>query len=352
MISDSLKMKITAAVLSAIFSGSYISCAVIEAVSAMKKELINNEDISITASENKNDQVNDSDNKAVELTVTEISTNEKKAEVSSTVNQKKDEVSESTKKETAADETITAASQTETAKNSEETKNASEPNGQTTTVKDKDPVVTEAPKQSEASQPKQQQSKPAPRGAVPESSMRGDDYFNTCAFIGDSHINGLAYIVPEGRILAKNGLNISRLAESIPVGNVAALSPEHIYIMMGTNGVSWMNHSTMISDYTNYIRDLHNAVPSADIYVMSIPPVTSAKSSKPVSENGIPNSSIVAYNELVAKMCEENGWYFLDIHSAVADSSGCLTNDSTDGVHMPVGVYKNVVKGYLLSHVV
>ena len=346
MISDSLKMKITAAVLSAIFSGSYISCAVIEAVNNMKKEMNDNENISATASDSRNISKNDPDNKLIELITTEI-TSEAKAEVTSAEKKKNNDESESTKKAVSTDETILTTVKSTTVQTSEDTKKVSETSTQASSVKETS--ASEAPVQSsEPVESKQQQNKPAPGGAVPESSRRDESYFKTCAFVGDSHVEGLKYIVPADRVLAKNGLNLSRIADTIPAGNVSALSPEHIYIMMGTNGVSWMNHSSMISDYTAYIKSLQSAVPSADIYVMSIPPVTSSKS---VAENGIPNSSIVEYNGLVNRMCEENGWHFLDIHSAVADSSGCLTNDSTDGVHMPVGVYKNVIKDYLLSHV-
>ena len=77
MISDSLKMKITAAVLSAIFSGSYISCAVIEAVNNMKKEMNDNENISATASDSRNISKNDPDNKLIELITTEITSEAK-----------------------------------------------------------------------------------------------------------------------------------------------------------------------------------------------------------------------------------------------------------------------------------
>ncbi len=350
MISDSLKMKITAAVLSAIFSGSYISCAVIEAVTSCKKEMIENESASLTIlePEAKNGSGNGSSDRSIDIAETGIA-NDIIENTASTVTKKQTESSESTKKAVTTEGTTVVSSTSETVQTSENTqKTASEPKQ---TTAQKETSVSEKLTEPEQSSPVSQKSTPAPGGSVPESAARGDDYFQTCAFIGDSHVEGLKYIVPADRVLAKNGLNLSRIAETIPVENAAALKPEHIYIMMGTNGVSWMSHSSMISDYTNYINSLQNAVPGADIYVMSIPPVTAAKSSKSVSENGIPNSMINEYNELVSQMCKDNGWHFLDIHSAVADSSGCLTNDSTDGVHMPVGVYKNVIKNYLLTHV-
>lgn len=353
MISESLRMKITAAVLSAIFSGSYISCAVIEAVSASKKEMLENESISISVpeTENKKNSGTDLDRSIIEMTVT-VPKNESVVTTKSSKKNKTEQTDPKTTQPSAVqakendDTSSKKINEAETDKSSETSKKASEVKENVSSANVSEP--TPVPKQSEPTQSSKQNTPSSGGPAVPESSMRSEDYFNSCVFIGDSHVEGIkSYMLSEpakSKVLCQSGMNITRIAETIPPSKVAEQSPEHIYIMMGTNGIGWLSNTKTIPCYTDYLHSLEAAVPGADIYVMSIPPVSAEKSKT------MPNSEIVAYNDLVYKMCEENGWHFLDVHSVLTDSSGCLEN-SADGIHIQPSVFRTTIKNYLLTHI-
>lgn len=188
------------------------------------------------------------------------------------------------------------------------------------------------------------------QGAVPQSAAVGSEYFNDCAFLGDSHIKGMSGygIVSNSRVFAENGLSLAHINEKISIDSIKAINPKHIYIMMGTNGVTWMKFSDMIDYYKNFVSTLKQSIPDADIYILSIPPVSSDRESR--NDNGkMLNSDIDGYNAELLKMALDNGWHYLDVNSAIKDENGCLSG-STDGVHMPISTY-NTFKDYILTHI-
>ncbi len=193
----------------------------------------------------------------------------------------------------------------------------------------------------------------SPGGSVQGSSQVSDSYFDKCVFIGDSHIKGLSGygIISDSRVFAQNGLSLPHLSEKVKASDVQAMNPEHIYIMMGTNGVMWSDWNDMIQKYKSFTDSLVQAMPQADIYILSIPPVTADRESKAdVASGKYLNSDIDGYNNKLLDMAKSNGWYYLDVNSALKDGNGYL-GSSTDGVHMSKELY-TTFKNYILTHVV
>jgi len=215
--------------------------------------------------------------------------------------------------------------------------------------------VTEPVTLSPVVPPPEPPAPPAPQsgnqqGAVPQSAAVGSEYFNDCAFLGDSHIKGMSGygIVSNSRVFAENGLSLAHINEKISIDSIKAINPKHIYIMMGTNGVTWMKFSDMIYYYKNFVSTLKQSIPDADIYILSIPPVSSDRESR--NDNGkMLNSDIDGYNAELLKMALDNGWYYLDVNSALKDGNGYLSG-STDGIHMPRDLY-NTFTNYILTHI-
>ncbi len=188
---------------------------------------------------------------------------------------------------------------------------------------------------------------------VPESGqVKGSDYYDTCAFVGDSHTNGLgAYgFVDKSRIFAKDGLSISNIRQSISPSSIAAVSPENVYIMMGTNGIAWLKPSDMIASYEEYAADIASQIPGVNIYILSIPPVSYERSTTTDAKKNISMDKIREYNSGLQDMAARNEWYFVDTFSEICGSSGYLEG-STDGIHMPVDLYRKFTD-YILSHTV
>ena len=339
-------MKLTAAVLSAVFAGSYISC------------VVRNELDTYIAQESEN--TGDSENETVEHNVTEnqvttviTSATPECTTVPVTTTRIGSTTTSANIRTTTVVSTTTPVTTTTTSSTTSITTTTTTTTSTTTTIATT--VTTTALPETEAPQTA---APPVSSGydyssPVPESKVYGDDYFDKCVFIGDSHIQGMSgyKIVDDSRVFAKNGLSLSHINENIDVSSVAAVAPEKVYIMMGTNGVMWTNKDSMIDMYEEFLDSLTKSLPSADIYIMGIPPVTAERETRAdVASGKYLNSDINTYNDMLLDMASRNNWYYLDVCPGIKDGNGHLAS-STDGVHMSKNLY-STFKDYILSHVV
>lgn len=198
---------------------------------------------------------------------------------------------------------------------------------------------------------------------VAQSDRKDDSYLSDCVFVGDSISTGFSGygFVSEKNVFAKTSMRID-LINNTPLdtfyGNVLVIdalksaNPKNIYVMLGSNGMGWIDDSKMISDYSQFIDEVQSALPSASIYIMSIPPVTAERELKPTVEEGkILNSDINDYNAQLLDLANQKNVHYIDVNSALADSNGKLPSDvSTDGMHFDKNTYVKVVE-YILTHV-
>lgn len=196
---------------------------------------------------------------------------------------------------------------------------------------------------------------------VPESAAADESYFDDAIFIGDSLTDGLAAyeLLPREQVLADTGINPQTIltrecigeegAEQTVVEAAAALDPAKIYIMLGSNGVAFLNFDDIIGWYGELIDALQENHPDAEIYVQSILPVTADKH---LEQELLTNKRITELNGMIAEMAAEKGCFYLNVSEAVADENGCLPDDlSADGMHFGVSTYR-VWLDYLLTHTV
>jgi hypothetical protein len=94
-----------------------------------------------------------------------------------------------------------------------------------------------------------------------------------------------------------------------------------------------------ITTYTQQVKSLQEAYPSADIIINSIPPVAefcSYDNAKPFQ--------IEIYNNAIIEMCNTNGWKYLDSYSVLVDESTGYAKygyTAEDGLHLSqTGVQK------------
>ena len=197
---------------------------------------------------------------------------------------------------------------------------------------------------------------------VPENTPKDFSYFNDCAFIGDSLTVGLSSygILPEKNVLANVGMNIDRINDSkvkTQTGEISIFdalkqnNPKNVYIMLGSNGIAWLSNEHMISKYSDFVDRIKKVLPDSRIYILSIPPVSSAKETS--TEGPIQNSAIDSYNSELLKFANEKNYHFVDINTALKGNDGKLPLDkaSKDGMHFKKETY-DIMLNYILNHTV
>ncbi|MGN1480445.1 GDSL-type esterase/lipase family protein [Porcipelethomonas sp.] len=196
---------------------------------------------------------------------------------------------------------------------------------------------------------------------VPASDPLTETYFGKCAFVGDSITVGLSdyQLVPIKNVYAEVGMNIEKInSDTIQTayGEITVLDaltqakPENIYIMLGSNGISWLSLNDMISYYSDFVDGVQKALPDSKIYILSIPPVTAGRET--AEDEPILNSDIDKYNSELLKMADSKKLYYVDINTALKGNDGKLPeeNAADDGMHFEKSTYK-IMLNYILSHV-
>ena len=187
---------------------------------------------------------------------------------------------------------------------------------------------------------------------LPETEDAGQEYLGETLFLGDS--NTVRYMVygPEGSdepfttidnnigVVSMGVQQISSLKCENFVGRSSAVTmpeavkimqPRRVIIGFGTNNLT-MDVDTFIEEYKEGLAAIHEAYPYADIIVNAIPPLDKQRSNTALSMK-----QVDALNSAIVKMCEEEGYKFLDSSQALEDpETGWAKTDYTlsDGVHL------------------
>ncbi len=196
---------------------------------------------------------------------------------------------------------------------------------------------------------------------VPESTKASEDYLKNVVFVGDSLTYGLATynIVPSSNVLASVSMTLAKIetatvntqyGELTIVDALTQMQPETVYIMLGSNGVAYLNTNELYQYFSVFMNSVRDACPETDIYVISVPPVTAEK------ENAvnvpIKNSDIDDFNKRILDYCDRNDIYYLDLNSSLKNESGVLPEEDAenDGMHLKHSTYTKFTD-YILTHV-
>lgn len=228
--------------------------------------------------------------------------------------------SSETSKETTVSESVTSVSETETA------------------------VVTDC------SVPK---ADPVQAMNVPSSSY-DKDFFADDLFIGDSISTGYSLygFFPEKNVFAKVGLNpstvltktVSTCFGDIGVADMVAYTmPKRAYIMLGSNGIQWLNPDNMVKSTEKLVNLIHETSADTEVVIISVPPVTPEYAST-VSEVNVVDI-INRYNAALSKFCEENGLLYVNGFSVLKNSEGYFdyAYAEADGMHFKASAYKTLL---------
>jgi len=214
--------------------------------------------------------------------------------------------------------------------------------------------VTEESSSSADSEAVRVKTNPVPKGTVMTSS-----YLTECAFLGDSVIYqmGKNGDLDKKNVYSADTLTLDTYKDTyVPVGSSqvhflsainGAESP--IYLMFGTDSLTEKTPEEAADAFSSLLNAIKNAAPDADIFVLSVPPVTEAAET---AEPALLNSSIDAYNSMLLSLANSANVYFVDSNTALKNNENKLdtANALEDGIHLNEGGAKKLLD-YVLCHV-
>ena len=191
-----------------------------------------------------------------------------------------------------------------------------------------------------------------------------DDYFADAVFIGDSRTVGMfeyGGLEEISTFYASTGLTVYKIFDSEIVsvpGERKKISVEEaleqnsfakIYLMIGINEMGTGTVESFLEKYQEVVNHLRELQPDAVIYLQAIMKVTAERSAQ---GDYITNEGIVARNEGIAGIADNEKIFFLDVNPLVCDETGGMVPDYTfDGVHLKAK-YIQIWKDFLKTHAI
>ena len=191
-----------------------------------------------------------------------------------------------------------------------------------------------------------------------------DSYFADAVFIGDSRTVGMyeyGGLEEISTFYATKGLTVYKLfdAEIVPVeGQKKKMTVEEalqqnsfskIYLMVGINEMGTGTVDTFVEKYKEVVDHLLELQPDAILYIQGLIKVTTARSQK---GDYINNEGIVARNEALEKLADNQRTFYLDVNPLICDETGGMEASYTfDGVHLKAQ-YIEIWKDFLKCHAI
>lgn len=228
---------------------------------------------------------------------------------------------------------------------------------------------TETEKQTEAPRETERQTEVSAKTGPQSDAMVSaqptpvdDSYFSDAVFIGDSRVEGFRNQsgITQGTFLTGVGMETVSIFETpyiaTPTGTQTVFQAlentdyKKAYIMLGTNDLGEPDFNDFKDHYRTCLAELKKAEPDAIIYVMAVAYVEEAKAVANQYGSYVNNANIDAVNKKILELCEEEGYYYVDINEALSDGNGGLIADATsDGIHL-YDTYCKLWLDYLKSH--
>lgn len=185
--------------------------------------------------------------------------------------------------------------------------------------------------------------------SLTEQEPQDDSFFARSAILGNSLVEGLRLFSKLKTLHYFSATSVSvvsatqtrnvRLYDGSMGTLVQSLCQEQydkIYIELGINEIGG-NVDTFIQRYGAMIDTIRAAEPEADIYILSVLPVTRAKSQSGQVFN-MPRVNL--YNAALYQLAGEKQCYYMDVCAWFQGSDGYLpSNWSSDGVHLYAQYY-------------
>ena len=186
--------------------------------------------------------------------------------------------------------------------------------------------------------------------APPEPLSRVDDgFFADAAFLGNSLMDGLRlfgglrcgdfYSGTSASVISVNTVRDARNSAGASCTRMEALLEKQynkIYVLFGINELGF-NVDSFTSIYSELLAQIAAGEPNASICVLSLTPITRQRDAE---DDLFTRERVLEFNAAIAEMAEREGYFFLDLYSALADEEGWLPEDqATDGIHFKPSKY-------------
>ena len=192
-----------------------------------------------------------------------------------------------------------------------------------------------------------------------EREPMDDAFFEDAAFMGNSLMDGFrmfsglttcdyyaATSMTVTGALGSMSVNLDNGTKGTMVDGLTQKPYGKIYILLGINEIG-MHTSTFSEQYAEMLDKIREAQPDCDIYIMSLSPVSQAKSS---SSDSFTMDRIREYNAVLYALAAEKDCYYLDLVDALADGTGFLPSaETSDGIHFSANLYNTWVT-YVRTH--
>lgn len=182
-------------------------------------------------------------------------------------------------------------------------------------------------------------------GSAQAEDFTTEDYYSDSVFFGDSIIGGIDDYGFLSSVVAGNNLTTTKAVSE--VGKVADFNPDKVFIMVGLNDVNFGTKSadSIAEDLITLAGEVKESCSSADIYILSLLPVTSGFEAK--DTNQITQSAIDDVNDSVSVLAASSGYSYIDVASAYKNADGYMDSEyTTNGMNISHDYYP-----YLLNSI-
>lgn len=187
---------------------------------------------------------------------------------------------------------------------------------------------------------------PADWGAiVPErANAVYDSHFDRSCMIGNSLVEGFLMWsgVTNMRYIYGTGAVVNNVLGTLDLSPLTLNDADYyhdIYLMFGLNEVG-TDVNSFVQSYKTLIEYVREHQTKANIYVISVTPVTQDVDADPNEVQSM--ERINAFNSALKQLCADNNCWYLDIYSMLVDEYGFLSSDyafAGDGKHFEKSGY-------------
>ena len=190
---------------------------------------------------------------------------------------------------------------------------------------------------------------------VSRSEAKDASYLESCCLVTDSTLLNIGNYTQLKDIIGSAELSASgcnTVNVDSPYGNntvceiLKTKKPSCLYIMLGSD-IGKSSVESMISSYSELVRNLRSRLPDSKIYLMQLPPVREDEGA--AVNNGIIND----YNARLLSIADANNVYCIDINTALKGIDGTIEekygNFATGS--LTESAYKTIAD-YILCHTV
>lgn len=167
-------------------------------------------------------------------------------------------------------------------------------------------------------------------GPVTVEEFTAADSYKNAVFVGDAFVSGVSYYryLPEAQVVSDLSMSCENISKNMD--KITALKPSAIYLMIGLNDLNYGTKTPekISEEIADVVKQFKSALPSVEVKVLSVLPISSAFEEKTTVE--VTQKNIDALNLLLNKNASTMGVSYIDCSTVFkAASTGYFSTDYT-----------------------